>query len=238
VWVAGLAALVLLAGAAVLIPSHPVPSQQDASVRKGPREVICDVIRLEVGRQLREAGATYDDLQVTVAVDRDRGTPFKVRYQGLQNFKAPDGTAPAGNGEFIMDYIGAGQWQGMLGGKQFTVLAGSRDNIDLPFVNDPQVIGQWESVDFVADPAEFNPEKQAWKGELFLTGLSFLEGGETPQLGRTWTRGTVMDHADRTASHYEIRALNGKLYLFFEWKSGDVTISGLKPNYYVLRKKP
>jgi hypothetical protein len=238
VWVAGLAALVLLAGAAVLIPSHPVPSQQDASVRKGPREVICDVIRLEVGRQLREAGATYDDLQVTVAVDRDRGTPFKVRYQGLQNFKAPDGTAPAGNGEFIMDYIGAGQWQGMLGGKQFTVLAGSRDNIDLPFVNDPQVIGQWESVDFVADPAEFNPEKQAWKGELFLTGLSFLEGGETPQLGRTWTRGTVMDHADRTASHYEIRVLNGKLYLFFEWKSGDVTISGLKPNYYVLRKKP
>ena len=186
---------------------------------------------------MRETGATYDDLQVTVAVNRDIGTPFKVRYQGLQHFKAPDGTAPTGNGEFIMGYIGAGQWQGALGGKQFTVLAGSRDNIDLPFVDDPQVIGQWESVDFIANPAQFNPDKQAWKGKLFLTGLSFLEGGKTPQPGRAWTKGTVINQMDKTASHYEIRELNGKLYLFFEWKSGDVTLLGMKPYYYVLKKR-
>jgi serine/threonine protein kinase len=237
VWVTGVAALVLLAGVAALRISNRAPAPPDAQVKQGPREVLCDLIRLEVGRQLREAGATYDDLQVTVAVDRDSGTPFRVRYQGLQNFKAPDGTAPTGDGEFIMEYIGAGQWQGTLGGKQFTVLAGSRDNIDLPFVNDPQVIGQWDSVDFVANPADFNPSKRSWQDKLFLTGLSFLEGGKTPQPGRTWTKGTLINEMDKTASHYEIHELNGKLYLFFEWKSGDVTLLGMKPNYYVLRKQ-
>jgi hypothetical protein len=236
-WIAGVATLVLLVGVAVLPRFRPGPSQEAASVRKGPREVLCDVIRLEVGRQLREAGATYDDLQVTVAVNRDSATRFQVRYQGLRNFKGPDGATPTADGEFTMKYIGAGQWQGSLGGKQFTVLAGSRDNIDLPFVNDPQVIGQWESVDFVADPADFHPGKRAWEGELFLTGLSFLEGGKSPRPGLAWTKGTVINQVDKIASHYEIREINGKLYLFFEWKSGDVTISGMRPHFYVLKKK-
>jgi len=237
VWVAGVATLVLLVGLAVLMPSKVVPAHHDASVRQGPVDVVCDIIRIEVGRQLRESGASYDDLQVTVAQARESATPFKVCYQGLQNFKTPDGSTITGKGEFIMEYIGAGQWQGKLGGKQFTVLAGSRDNIDLPFVNDPQVIGQWESVDFVASPADFNPGRPAWKGKLYLTGLSFLEGGKTPQPWYTWTKGVVMHHGDKTASHYEIRELNGILYLFVEWRSGDVTIRGMKPHYYVLRKK-
>jgi bla regulator protein BlaR1 len=237
VWAAGVAVLILLVGGAVLIISNVAPSHQGAPARQGPGDVVCDIIRNEVGRQLREAGASYDDLQVTVAVHRDNGTPFKVTYRGLQNLKAPDGTTPAGNGDFIMEYIGAGQWQGSLGGKQFTVLAGSRDNLDLPFVNDPQVIGQWESVDFVASPADFNPDKQSWKDGLYFTGLTFLEGGKTRQPWFTWTKGVVMHHGDMTASHYEIREFNGKPYMFFEWKSGDVTLLGMKPHYYVLKKK-
>ena len=237
VWVAGVALLVLLAGVAVLMPSKVVPPRNDALVSQGPREVIGDMIRREVGRQLREAGASYDELQVTVAEDRESATPFKVRYQGLRNFTAPDGTTLAGNGQFIMEEVGSGQWQGTLGGKQFTVLAGSRDNIDLPFVNDPPVIGTWESVDLIANPADFDPDKPAWKDDLSFAGLSFLEGGKTSQPWLTWTKGVVLHHGDKTASHYEIRELNGKPYLFFEWKSGDVTISGMKPHYYVLKKK-
>ena len=27
-----------------------------------------------------------------------------------------------------------------------------KDNIDLPFVNDPQAVGEWRSVDLVAEP--------------------------------------------------------------------------------------
>jgi hypothetical protein len=115
----------------------------------------------------------------------------------------------------------------------------AQGNIDLPFVDDPQVIGEWESVDFVANPSDFNPDKPNWTGDkLFLKGLTFLEDGEMPQPGMTWTKGVVIRHGDKTASHYEIREINGKLYMLFEWKSGDVTIRGMKPKYYVLRKKP
>ena len=114
---------------------------------------------------------------MTVAARRDSATPFKVSYQGLQNFQGSNGSATAANGEFIMEYIGGGQWQGKLAGTQFTVPVGHTDNIDLPFVNDPQVIGEWESVDFVADIAEFNPDKPSWTGKLFLPGLTFQENG-------------------------------------------------------------
>jgi hypothetical protein len=199
--------------------------------------VITELIQHEVGRQLREAGATYDDLQVTLAVNRDSATPFKVLYRGLQNFKGPDGSTPAADGEFIMEYIGGGQWQGALAGKQFIVQVGSRDKIDLPFVDDPPVIGEWVSVDFVADRIDFNPNKLKRPEDLFLKGLTFLEGGRSPYPWWTWTKGVAIHHGDKTASRYEIKEINGQLYLFFEWKSGDVTISGMKPCYYVLRKK-
>lgn len=221
-----------------------VSQAQDANVnatgevKRGPLEVVADKLQAEVAQKLKAAGASYDDLQVTVAINRDSATPFQVAYQGLRNFVPSDGTLPEANGKFIMEYIGGGKWQGKLGGVQFTVPVGATDNIDLPFVDDPSVIGQWESVDFVADPADFNPEQTSWKGKLFLTGLSFVEGGKTAQPWWTWTKGLVLHRGDKTASRYEIREINGKPYLFFEWKSGDVTIAGMKPHFYVLQKKP
>ncbi len=221
------ATLLTLIGAFALSMQNPAHN---------PREVIGETIRNEVGRQLREAGATYDDLQVPVAINRDSGTPFKVSYRGLQNFKGAGGTTPGANGEFIMEYIGGGQWQGALAGMRFTVSVGSKDNIDLPFVNDPQVLGVWKSVDFVADASKFNPEQPTWKDKLYLKGLTFLENGKTPQPWMTWTKGVVIHHGDKTASHYEIREINGMSYMFFEWKSGDVTIWGMKPRYFVLQR--
>jgi hypothetical protein len=218
-------------------PAAGAKNVASGEVMRNPGDVIAETIRTEVGRRLKETGATYDALQVTVAVHRDSATPFKVSYQGLQNFKGSDGTAPEANGEFIMEYIGGGQWQGKLAGTQFTVPVGSKDNIDLPFVNDPQVIGEWESVDFVADISDFNPDKQSWTGKLFFPGLTFQENGKTTKPWLTWTKGVVMHHGDKTASRYEIKEIKGQPYLFFEWKSGDVMISGMKPHHYVLKKK-
>src|ERR1035441_1833080 len=77
---------------------------------KGPTQIIQEKIRGEVAARLAEAGATYDDLRVTVAVQRDSGMPFKVTYRGLRNFKGADGTTPGADGEFIMECIGGGQW--------------------------------------------------------------------------------------------------------------------------------
>ena len=230
------AAIWLAVALAVNSTPFQIHLRELAHLNQWPEKVITQTIQHEVGRQLREAGATYDDLQVSVAI-KDSGWPSKVSYRGLQNFKGADGTIPDANGEFIMQYIGGGQWQGALAGTQFTVSVGSQDQIDLPFVNDLQVIGEWESVDFVVRASDFNPDKPNPAGDqLFLKGLTFLENGKMLQQQMTWTKGAVIDPGDKTVSHYEIREINGKSYMFFEWKSGDVTISGMKPCYYVLKK--
>jgi|ERR1035437_1914938 hypothetical protein len=219
-------------------PARGRPATDAAGeVKGGPGPIIQEKIRSEVAARLAEAGAGCDALQVTVAVRRDSATPYKVSYRGLRNFKGADGTTPEANGAFIMEYIGGGQWQGALAGTRFTATVGSKDNIDLPFVNDPHVLGEWESVDFVADISNFNPAQPSWNGKLYLKGLTFLEDGKMPQAWWTWTKGVVIHHGDQTASHYEIREINGHPYLFFEWKSGDVTIARMKPHYYVLKPK-
>jgi predicted Ser/Thr protein kinase len=233
----GIAVAILAVVAGVVLAVALTGSRRER-LGPGPGEVIAQTIRNQVGRELREAGATYDDLQVTVAVRRDSATPYKVSYSGLRNFKGSDGTTPNASGSFIMEYIGHGQWQGALAGMQFTVTVGSKDKIDLPFIDDPQVIGEWKSVDCVAELSEFNPERPSWKGELPFKGLTFLENGKTPESWLTWTKGILIHHGDQTASHYEIRQIKGRSYLFLEWKSGDVTIAGLKPHYYVLCRIP
>ncbi len=213
------------------------PGAAPPATNAGPGQIIPERIRAEVAARLTEAGATCDELVVTQAMKRDSATPFTVTYSGLRNFQGPDGTVPEANGQFGMNYIGAGKWQGALAGKQFTAQVGTVDNIDLPFVDDPAARGEWESVDFVADIDAFDPAQRAWSGNLYLKGLTFLENGKMPQSWWTWTKGYVMHRGDRTASRYEIRDIGGTAYLFFEWKSGDVTIAGMKPHYYVLKKK-
>jgi len=112
-----------------------------------------------------------------------------------------------------------------------------RDKIDLPFKNDPAVIGDWQSVDFVERPARFDPAARAWNGELYLKELAFLPNGMGGKPWWTWTKGVVMHHGDRTASRYELKKIGGQTYMFFEWKSGDYVLRGAKPYYYVLKKK-
>jgi len=111
------------------------------------------------------------------------------------------------------------------------------DNIDLPFVNDPAVIGRWQSVDFVGTPDQFVPGQKHFAGDLYLKGLEFLPNGGMTPASVNWTKGVVIHPGDKTASQYEIRALDGKTYLFMEWKSGDYTIRHMKPQYYVLQKE-
>ncbi len=112
-----------------------------------------------------------------------------------------------------------------------------RDDINLPFRNDPSVIGTWESVDFVESPEKFEPASRAWNGDLYLKELVFLPGGKGGKPWWTWTKGVVMHSGDRTASRYEIKKLKGRTYMFFEWKSGDYVFRGAAPFYYVLKKK-
>ena len=111
------------------------------------------------------------------------------------------------------------------------------DDIDLPFVEDPEVIGVWESVDFVANPSDFQPGSRASRVDLYLKQLEFLPKGRLGVPYRRWTKGTITHLGDNTASSYTIRTFSDKPYLFFQWKSGDYVYLHKKPKYYVLRKK-
>ncbi|HNW43672.1 MAG TPA: S8 family serine peptidase [Elusimicrobiales bacterium] len=112
--------------------------------------------------------------------------------------------------------------------------AGRTDNIDLPFVDDPAVIGRWQSVALETDIEEFSPDRPADPARLFFKGLEFLPGGKIEGLYDTWTKGAVISVRDKTASKYEIRNLGGVDYMFLEWKSGDYTLRDMAPPYYVL----
>jgi serine/threonine protein kinase len=225
----------LVAGCIIAIAA--LLAARKAWMQPGPASIVAQAIWSEVGRQLRETGATYEDLQVSVAEKRDSATPFRVSYKGLRNFKGSDGSIPSANGSFVMEYIGAGQWEGALAGTRLTVLVGSKDNIDLPFVDDPQVIGTWKSVDFVSAIENFDPARREMKGDLFLKELTFEPNGKTAKPWWTWTKGVLIHHGDQTASRYEIREVKGGTYIFLEWKSGDFTILGRKPAYYVLQRE-
>jgi len=119
------------------------------------------------------------------------------------------------------------------------------DKIDYPFVNDPQLLGSWKSVDFVPAIEEFKPGTKLTPGELFLTRFDIAENGkiggmtsqkEIPDDLLTWTKGLIIEKKGKVASKYEIKEINGDTYLFYEWKNGNYIYSGMQPDYYVLKK--
>lgn len=117
------------------------------------------------------------------------------------------------------------------------LMPNSRQNIAVlsEFENDPQLIGTWESVDFVRDVNDFQPGAKRWQGDLFLKELTFKENGRT-SIPNVWTNGWIYTADVKIKAQYYIRSENDKMYLFFPWLSGDVTIRKMKPAYYVLQK--
>ncbi len=111
------------------------------------------------------------------------------------------------------------------------------DKIDYPFVNDPQIIGMWKSVDYVNTPEDFLPNQKKFPGELAFKELiaqpKGVVAGSSPY---KWTKGLIIHPGNRTAAKYLIKSIDGSSYLFFEWKSGDYIIRHMTPKWYVLKK--
>jgi len=114
---------------------------------------------------------------------------------------------------------------------------GRTDNINLPFRNDPAVLGSWKSVAYVRSISHFVPGRPP-QADLFFRGIVFLPNGKTPASGYSWTRGVVIDANDRTAESYVIKKIGGLEYLFLQWKNGDYILHNRKPEYYVLVRAP
>ncbi|HON66042.1 MAG TPA: M56 family metallopeptidase [Phycisphaerae bacterium] len=111
------------------------------------------------------------------------------------------------------------------------------DRTDWPFVDDPAVLGKWESVDYVKKIEDFKPGKASDK-KLFLKGVVFEPQGKANYGFSDRTKGKFIHEPNKTAAEYTIKELDGHQYLFLEWKSGDYTQRRQKPWYYVLKKLP
>lgn len=121
-----------------------------------------------------------------------------------------------------------------------------KDNIDLPFINDKNVIGKWKSVDFVQHKEDFSPKAITTDFTLYFLEIEFLSNGECISIygneiikGRNmqeWTNGYVLRKWNNTACAYEIKSINGIEYLFIEWKSGNYRWGGFETDYYVFEK--
>jgi hypothetical protein len=88
----------------------------------------------------------------------------------------------------------------------------------------------------------FDPAKK--QTDIFpLRALSFAENGEALLFHRRlqegmdaeesclWTKDFLL--RKNLACAYELRTIEGREYLFLEWKSGDYVYGGQEPPYYI-----
>ena len=122
-----------------------------------------------------------------------------------------------------------------------------RDNVDIPYVADQRVLGDWETVDLVHTPDQFDSQRKYWESELMIVDMQFyprgicqqtrrLNGGMY-QKGLRYSAGVVLDVAMEFAQHYRIFTERGQDYLIMEHKSGDYSYGGVINGYYIFRRK-
>ena len=129
--------------------------------------------------------------------------------------------------------------------KKYTLAEISRtDDIDMPFVDDQKILGKWKAVARIENKSEyFDPDKP--KDNLFFHHIEFKENGRFTRNGNdtsryaSWTKEYLLTNAgdpagtQNTAEKYEIKTIDGKEYLFIEFKCGDYIWGGWDPIYYV-----
>ncbi len=121
------------------------------------------------------------------------------------------------------------------------------DDLDMPYVADDRVLGEWEVVDIVRDPHAFDSKKKYWQGDFWIIDMQFFPRGVCKQTRRhngglyhkgvEYSRGVVLDRGQEFAQHYELFTQNGAEYLIMEHKSNDYLYRGKVSCYYVFKRK-
>lgn len=118
-----------------------------------------------------------------------------------------------------------------------------KDNTNIPFVNDINVIGFYEAVDFVPKKELFLCNEKYCKEKLFWNKLTIEPNGvavctfnEKQIVAINWSKGVLINKHIETVSEYEIKEDNGGQYLIVEWKSGDYSYGGKVNGFYVFKK--
>lgn len=130
------------------------------------------------------------------------------------------------------------------------------DEVDLPPIPDPAIVGEWETVAFTSDAETFTREQITRDHPRFwIIGVAFNErnlcirhyaqGGHTVDRIYGFTRyedesrpvrGAVLTLNNHIAEGYLLREVEGETLLFIQHKSGDYIYGGRKPHWYVFRR--
>ncbi|MBE7082478.1 MAG: MerR family transcriptional regulator [Clostridiales bacterium] len=119
-----------------------------------------------------------------------------------------------------------------------------KDNTNIPFITDKNVIGFWECVDYVHSFDEYEVGKKFWSEELLLKSYTFNPNGDLMVQFNTrddvykinWSKGVVINKNISTVSEYVVKQINNETIMYIEWKSGDYVYGGEVYGYYVFKK--
>lgn len=121
------------------------------------------------------------------------------------------------------------------------------DKTDLPFVEDESVLGEWLVVDYIPEISDFNSDKRFCKADdLYTLKICFLSRGICIKTFKTtnnatnvlrYTKGYVINDSNLTTEEYQIKTVRDNEYLFVQHKSGDYIYGGIKPYWYVFKRK-
>ena len=119
-----------------------------------------------------------------------------------------------------------------------------KDDIDLSFVPDDAILGEWTACGFCQNKELFDPTAPA--ANLFWSKVCFLPNGSCTLVYEnetisgdqqvSWTKGVLLRHFNHCACAYELRRIQDTEYLFIEWKSGDWRWGGFDTDYYVFTR--
>lgn len=122
-----------------------------------------------------------------------------------------------------------------------------KDDIDMPFIDDREVLGRWKAVSFCRSKEDFDPAKREDDDRLYFKSIEFLENGACISVYaddviqgtdmQVWTKGYVLRKYNENACGYEIRHEADGVYLLMEWKSGDYRWGGFDTDYYAFVKE-
>lgn len=122
------------------------------------------------------------------------------------------------------------------------------DNVKVPFVDNEELKGTWKSISFVNEIEDFQGENDTMYPILCLQTLDIQENGivEIQKLDiynrlytdtLRWSGDSIINEGNKTVSKCIIKKIEDETYMFYEWKTGDYTIGGEDPSYYVLIKQ-
>ena len=119
-----------------------------------------------------------------------------------------------------------------------------KDDVDLPFVLDDKALGKWNTIGFISIDKKDNFSMEDLKNgqDYPLKGLTFNPNGELLiEFGndlrkQAWTKDSILMIDNQTNCAYEIKEIEDRQVLIFEWKSGDYFYGGRVFGCYVLEK--